>query len=121
MSKKTKIYGSVLLIAFLFINTYFFQDSIRLSLKSLLPDNAKIYVKELFFGKQFLKEVSYFKNSNYNQKILPATEFVGINFKKITLKDLDVLEQTHYAKINNKKSSKNKTHEKKIINYLFPQ
>ena len=119
MSKKTKIYGSALLIAFLFINTYFFQDSIRLSLKSLLPDNAKIYVKELFFGKQFLKEVSHFKNSNYNQKILPATEFVGINFKKITLKDLDVLEQTHYDKINNKKSNTKTFYLDKIKNDLI--
>ena len=73
---KKKIIISILLLAFvIFIIATIKTSTIRDTLRNLLPSNTKVYVKELFFGKQFLEEIKFFRTANFNQKILPQTEF----------------------------------------------
>lgn len=93
------------LILLIFILGLIFFDKIRSSFRALLPANTKVFVKELFFGKQFLDEVAYFRTANFNQKILPDSEFVKLKFEKIKLEDLDILDQTHYDKVNKNTSN----------------
>ena len=49
-------------------------------------------IKELFFGKERLEELrqlNEYGKMNYNQKILPETQFTNINLKKVLLHDLN--------------------------------
>jgi hypothetical protein len=111
MKKKSVIF----IIFIISISSLFFLEKIRDSAKTLLPSNLKVVVKELFFGKEFIEEVNYFKVSNLNQKIIPNSEFQKLNFEKFEISSLDVLEQTHYNKIQ-KKQSNNKTFYIEIVN-----
>ena len=94
MNKKIIILILLLLIAVLVaINL----DNIRSNLRTYLPHNVKVYVKELFFGKQYIKEVETYRLLNYNQKSLPETQFENINLKKIKL-NLGTTDRIHYNK-----------------------
>ena len=97
---KKKIIISILLLAFvIFIIATIKTSTIRDTLRNLLPSNTKVYVKELFFGKQFLEEIKFFRTANFNQKILPQTEFQKLKFEKYNLSFLENLDQTHYGKV----------------------
>jgi len=95
--KKIFIILSLIIIA-LFILINF--NSIRSSVRSLLSPEIKIFVKELFFGKQFIEEISYFKKIHYNQKVLPETEFENINLKIYHLNDLENIDNEYNQKIS---------------------
>jgi len=101
---KIKIPLFLLLIIVLFLNL----DHIRSFLRLNLPPVIKIKTKELFFGKEYLKEIQYYKLINYNQKVFPITQFEKLNVKKIKIRDLDTLSQSHFDKINNRYSYKYK-------------
>ena len=94
MSKKKIILFLLLLIAILVAASF---DNIRGNLRTYLPHNVKVYIKELFFGKQYIKEVQTYRLLNYNQKSLPETQFENINLKKIKL-DLETTDRIHYNK-----------------------
>ena len=94
MSKKKIILFLLLLIAIL---EAFSFDDIRGNLRTYLPHNVKVYIKELFFGKQYIKEVQTYRLLNYNQKSLPETQYENINLKKIKL-DLETTDRIHYNK-----------------------
>ena len=94
MSKKKIILFLLLLIAILVAFSF---DDIRGNLRTYLPHNVKVYIKELFFGKQYIKEVQTYRLLNYNQKSLPETQFENINLKKIKL-DLETTDRIHYNK-----------------------
>jgi len=102
--KKRKIIGIIFILLIVGFGIVFLDQS-RSLLRNILPSNLKVYVKEVFFGKQFLEEVKYFRISNFHMKILPNTEFLKLKLETYPLEDLDVLEQTHYDKIKNKTSS----------------
>ena len=95
--KKIFIILSLIIIA-LFILINF--NSIRSSVRSLLSPEIKIFVKELFFGKQFIEEISYFKKIHYNQKVLPETEFENINLKIYHLNDLENINNEYNQNIS---------------------
>ena len=94
MSKKKIILFLLLLIAILVAASF---DNIRGNLRTYLPHNVKVYIKELFFGKQYIKEVQTYRLLNYNQKSLPETQFENIDLKKIKL-DLETTDRIHYNK-----------------------
>ena len=69
MSKKKK---------FLIISTFFFIilllnfNSLRNQLRNNLSPDLKIKIKTLFFGEDYINEISYLKKSNYKLKVLPS-------------------------------------------------
>jgi len=94
----------ILLIILLISFFVFFHniDSIRFMLGMYLPTKTKVLIKELFFGKgtteQFRKNKEYGK-MNYNQKLLPETQFTNINFKEVLLHDLNYRKGSSYKLI----------------------
>ena len=91
----------ILLIILLISFFVFFHniDSIRFMLGMYLPTKTKVLIKELFFGKgtteQFRKNKEYGK-MNYNQKLLPETQFTNINFKEVSLLGLNFRKGSSY-------------------------
>ena len=73
----------ILFILFLVIALIIFinLDNIRLLLRKNLSSNFKNYLKELVFSKEYLLKIYLFKKTNYNQKILPKTQFENLDFK----------------------------------------
>jgi hypothetical protein len=64
-------------------------DKIRSTARNYLPDNIKFLIKKKFFGEKYLEEVALYRNSFYNQKVLPETQFLKINLDKINIKYLN--------------------------------
>ena len=80
----------IILIIFAFITALFFYkiDSIRKIAKNNFSESSKEYLKVLFFGESRVKEISYlriYKLMNYNQVILPETQFTDIDLKTLRL------------------------------------
>lgn len=100
MSKKLKI----LILSFVTLIFIFFMniENIRSFLRANLPPIVKIKFKELVLGPQYLGEVEYYRKLNYNQKVFPVTQFEKLEFEKIKLSGIEVLEQTHYDKLKKK-------------------
>jgi hypothetical protein len=73
-----------------------------------LPAKTKILIMELIFGKgkvqQFEKNKEYGK-MNYNQKLLPETQFTNIDFREVSLKNLNLKEGSAYNKLMNQSLS----------------
>ena len=80
----------IILIIFAFITALFFYkiDSIRKIAKNNFSESSKEYLKVLFFGESRVKEISdlrIYKLMNYNQVILPETQFTDIDLKTLRL------------------------------------
>ena len=73
-------------------------DQARDFLRQNLPSNTKIVIKKIFFGEKYLSEINFYKKTNYNQKVIPETEFVKINLEKIALNELTEFSGIHYNK-----------------------
>ena len=87
-----KLYITVLLIFSAFLLSFLFLDNIRTFVVKNLTENQKQYVREVFFGEgeaKLLKKYKLFGKMNYNQLVLPDTQFLTINYNEISLKDLD--------------------------------
>ena len=95
MKKLSKIF---LIFLFFFIVIFNFAN-IRSILRENLPHTVKVKIKEVFFGKQYLDEIDYYKKLGYNVKIFPETQFEKLKSKKILLDRLDVLQKTHYGHV----------------------
>ena len=70
---------------------FLFLDEIRLFVVKNLNENQKQYVREVFFGKgeaDLMQKYKNFGKMNYNQLVLPNTQFLKINYKEIKLEDL---------------------------------
>lgn len=67
------------------IVSFIFLDKIRVFARENIPPEIKIFVKEKFFGKQYIKELAYYRMSNYNQSVLPNSQFelLSLSQKKI--------------------------------------
>ena len=92
---KKLLLASILILILILINI----NVLRSALKENLSHETKVFIKELFFGKTYMKEVFFYKSLNYNQKKLPQTLYERIFFKKIPLNNLDISSSSHYAKI----------------------
>lgn len=86
-------------VFFVTITSIYFSD-IRELMRKILPHNTKVVIKELFFGEDFMNRVNTLKLMNYNQKVLPETQFEKIDLKKIKL-DITETGALHYHKIKN--------------------
>jgi len=95
MSKIIKLIA-VFVLFLIFVYNF---SALRSFSRSILPDNFKIKVKEVFFGKEYLEEIAYFRKLSYNVNRLPKTQFENINLEKFLLSDLDSLENTHYNNV----------------------
>ena len=70
-------------------------DSIRTGVVQRLNEDQKQKVRELFFGKgeaDLFKKYKLFGKMNYNQNILPDTQFLDLKFYEKNLKDLNLAE-----------------------------
>lgn len=86
MSKFKRFFIFLIIFAlFSGIIAFIFLDSIRIYARENIPQEIKIFVKEKFFGKQYIKELAYYRMSNYNQSVLPDSQFELLNLtqKKI--------------------------------------
>lgn len=95
MNKLVKIFLSLF---FTFIVVYNFSN-IRSILREHLPYSVKVKIKEVFFGKEYLDEIDYYKKLGYNVKIFPETQFEKLESKKFLLDKLDVVNKTHYGHV----------------------
>ena len=87
--KKLIVSISIIILPFLF--GFIFLDEIRSFVVKNLNENQKQYVREVFFGKGeagLIQKYKTFGKMNYNQLVLPDTQFLKIDYKKIQLKDL---------------------------------
>ena len=87
--KKIFIIIAILLISFFIF--LFNLETIRSTAKKYLPTETKTLVKKLFFGKERLEELrqlNEYGKMNYNQKVLPETQFTNMYLKEVLLNDL---------------------------------
>ena len=87
--KKILIIIVILLISFIIFS--FNLETIRSTAKKYLPTETKTLVKKLFFGKERLEELrqlNEYGKMNYNQKVLPETQFTNMYLKEVLLNDL---------------------------------
>jgi len=92
----------ILLILVSFIALFLINlDSIRTLAAMYLTTNQKDKIKELIFGKgtaDILKKYKKYGKLNYNQKLLPQTQFTNLELKEINLKDLNLTDEVAWNK-----------------------
>jgi hypothetical protein len=98
MSKKLILFSTLLIVlVLLFLNL----NSIRTLATMYLTTNQKEKVKEFIFGKgtaDILKKYKKLGKLNYNEEVLPKTQFTKIDLKEISLKDLNLTEEVDWHK-----------------------
>ena len=94
-------YKILLTLIFLFFIIIINFNEIRNLLRSNLSHNHKVFIKEIFFGKEYLAEISFYKKLGYNKFQIPKTQFLDLEFKKIPLQGLKGF-TTHYNMAFNK-------------------
>ncbi len=92
MKNFIKTYKILLLLIFLFLIMIINFNEIRSFARSKLSDNHKILIKEFFFGKEYLEEISFYRKLGYNRFQIPKTQFIDLEFKKIPLEGLKSFE-----------------------------
>lgn len=102
MKKIIFIFLSITILGLLLFSNI---SSFRVLAKNLLNDDTKIFIKKIFFGKEYIEEVDFYRSIFKNQKVLPETEFQKMKLKKIKISSLDILEQTHLDKLYNRQSN----------------
>ena len=98
-TNKKKIISLVFIFS-LALLIFYNLESFRYFLRKNLPPGLKDTLKELIFSKEYFDEIYFFKKINYNQRILPKTQFENLSFQKIKL-DI-VLEEDNWDKVKNK-------------------
>lgn len=74
-------------------------SAIRETARDILPSNFKIYVKNIFFGKKYMNEINIFRVQNYNQKVLPETQFNKIQLQKFLIDEFKLTNKINYNKL----------------------
>ena len=103
MFKSKKILKSIILlviIAALILTVFLAPTQLRTLVKNSTPAGLKNSLKVLIFGESYLEEISTLKNLNYNVRILPETQFVNLDLKKIKIPGVEEDTISHYNKIN---------------------
>ncbi len=93
--KKILFYTTSILVIFFILVLNL--DSIRTGVVQRLNEDQKQKIRDLFFGKgeaALFKKYKLFGKMNYNQNVLPNTQFIDLNFYEKNLKDLDLSEST---------------------------
>ena len=107
MKKFLSNYKILLALIILFLIMIMNFNVIRGFVRSHMPHNYKVFIKETFFGKEYLEEISFYKKLGYNKFQIPKTQFVDLEFKKISLKGLKSF-KSHYNMAFNKKGKTKK-------------
>ena len=82
MKKLSKTYKFIL---FLFITIFLIFSNfgeLRNFARSNLSHDHKVLIKEIFFGKEYLDEISFYRKLGYNRFQIPQTQFIDLDFKK---------------------------------------
>jgi len=98
MKKKNLNFYILSFVVFLSLILFLNFDRAREFLRQNLPEDTKIAIKKIFFGEKYLNEIAFYRKINYNQKVIPETEFVKISFEKILLNKLVEFSGIHYNK-----------------------
>jgi len=101
---KNKSTLKILILSFIILSLGFVflsLDKIRLEAKKKISGEKKMIIKKFFFSEDYLNEIDFLRQSNYNQKILPFTEFVKVSLTKKNIKNLKKSGNTHYNILNN--------------------
>lgn len=105
MKKKNYIiFISIVFVCFVVLANF---DSLRNFARSQLSHNHKIIIKEIFFGKKYLEEINFYRKLGYNRNQIPETQFLDLEFKKISLQGLKSF-KSHYNMVFNKKEKTKK-------------
>ncbi len=107
MKKFLSKYKIFLMLIFLFFIILINFNEIRSFVRSNLSHNYKVFIKEIFFGKEYLAEIGFYKKLGYNKFQIPKTQFLDLEFKKIPLQGLKGF-KTHYNMAFNKKGKTKK-------------
>lgn len=86
-----KIFVVIILLLISFLVFSFNLDLIRSTAKKYLPTETKSIVKKFFFGEERLEELrqlNEYAKMNYNQKVLPETQFTNMYLNEVLLSDL---------------------------------
>ena len=102
--KKYKIFISIIFVCLIIVANF---DSLRNFARSQLSHNHKIIIKEIFFGKKYLEEINFYRKLGYNKYQIPETQFLDLEFKKISLEGLKSF-KSHYNIVFNKKGKTKK-------------
>ena len=62
-------------------------------------------IKVTIFGEEYLKEINLNKISNYNQKILPETQFIKLLFTKRKIESINTGAENYFYALKQKKES----------------
>ena len=90
MSKKHLIFIILLGSFFLF---WFNLDAIRFTVVRYLNEDQKEKIREIFFGKgtaDLFNKYKIYGKMNYNQNLLPVTQYMNIDFKQFSLKNVEM-------------------------------
>ena len=71
--KNKKIYISLFILILILVISF---NHIRSFTRSFLPHSTKIMIKEIFFGKEYLEEINFYRQLGYNQEKLPNGDCV---------------------------------------------
>jgi len=95
-----KIFITLLSLLFLFFVVYPLSNfnSFKSKISPLIPNNFKQQIKAAVIGKEKLKIMEELYNTreiknNYNQKDLPITEYLTLDYSKLSLKKFDLTSQ----------------------------
>ena len=100
--KKIKKNLFFLILALLIILSFTFflkPEFLRNSIKKIIPTETRYKIKLLIFGKDYLDEMRFYYQVNYNQKKIPHTQFEELIINSIDVSEL-IKETTanHYQK-----------------------
>ena len=118
MKKLTKTFKFILFLFILIFLVFLNFSELRNLARSNLSHDHKVLIKEIFFGKEYLDEISFYRKLGYNRFQIPQTQFIDLDFKKISLDGLKGVE-THYNIIFNQKQTVNKFFLENIDNGLL--
>jgi len=114
--KKKTIILILTLLSAIFIAIILNINHFRDISKKILPYEFKILVKNFILGEDFFNQINSLKVSNYNQKNLPESEFIKLDFKKKEIKKIKKAGLSHYNILQNNKSDLKKKFFIEIVN-----
>jgi len=104
MKKKKYLIFISIIFACLIVSVNF--DLLRNFARSQLSHNHKIMIKEIFFGKKYLEEINFYRKLGYNRYQIPETQFLDLEFNKISLEGLKSFKSHYDIIFDNKKKTK---------------
>ena len=99
MKKKYIVLIVLLILFFLFFLNI---DTIRFAAGKYLPKETKMFIKELLMGKEAVDQLKKSKSGaimNYNQALLPDTQFTNMRWREVLLNDLNFKGGSTYNKL----------------------